>query len=51
MTILIARHGQTDWNVAKRWQSRTDVLLNNKGRAQADQLGSIVIKEVINRAI
>lgn len=43
MTILIARHGQTDWNVAKRWQSRTDVLLNNKGRAQADKLGSILV--------
>ena len=31
MALLIARHGQTDWNVAHRWQSRSDIPLNARG--------------------
>jgi broad specificity phosphatase PhoE len=33
--LYIARHGETDWNVAGRWQGHTDVPLNENGRAQA----------------
>lgn len=33
--LYIARHGETDWNVAGRWQGHTDVPLNANGRAQA----------------
>jgi broad specificity phosphatase PhoE len=42
MTLLIARHGQTDWNVERRWQSRTDIPLNATGYRQATRLGALL---------
>lgn len=38
MPLYIVRHGETDWNAAKRFQSVTDVPLNARGRAQAAAL-------------
>jgi broad specificity phosphatase PhoE len=38
-TLLLARHGQSDWNAARRWQGFADRPLNDRGRAQADELG------------
>src|SRR6185437_15592133 len=37
-TLLIARHGETDWNREGRWQGWADPPLNDTGRAQAKQL-------------
>ncbi len=34
-TILMLRHGETDWNATHRWQGWTDVPLNEHGRQQA----------------
>lgn len=37
-TVLLARHGETDWNVEGRWQGHTDRPLNERGLRQADAL-------------
>ena len=37
-TILLARHGETDWNAERRWQGHSDRPLNERGWAQARAL-------------
>ena len=37
-TILLARHGQSDWNAERRWQGHADRPLTAEGRRQAEVL-------------
>ena len=37
-TILLIRHGETDWNALGRWMGHNDVPLNERGHQQASAL-------------
>lgn len=39
-TLLLVRHGETDWNRDGRWQGHSDTHLNDVGREQAAALAA-----------
>jgi broad specificity phosphatase PhoE len=41
-TILLVRHGETDWNRDRRWQGHADPPLNERGREQARELARLL---------
>lgn len=45
--VLIVRHGETDYNVAGRWQGQLDIPLNDNGRKQAQALAQYLQNEGI----
>jgi len=46
--LLLARHGETDWNREHRIQGKTDVPLNDEGRAQAAALAEELAAEPLD---
>ena len=44
-TLLLARHGETDWNRDGRFQGHADPPLNERGRAQARALALMLADE------
>jgi broad specificity phosphatase PhoE len=47
-TIFLARHGESDWNVEKRFQGHSDRPLTERGREQAHALANLVGSEKID---
>lgn len=48
MKLLLARHGQTDWNATQRFQGQSDLPLNETGRQQAIALGKRLLHQPID---
>jgi broad specificity phosphatase PhoE len=48
--ILLTRHGETEWNRIRRFQGRSDVPLNQKGRDQGHAL-ALALKDEPIKAI
>jgi broad specificity phosphatase PhoE len=45
-TILLARHGETDWNRDGRWQGHSNTSLNRRGKEQARKLAEELSEEI-----
>ena len=43
-SLYLVRHGETDWNAARRIQGRTDIPLNELGREQAATTGRLLAR-------
>jgi broad specificity phosphatase PhoE len=46
-TLILVRHGETDWNRDGRWQGHADAPLNERGRAQARVLADELAGEEV----
>jgi phosphoserine phosphatase len=47
--LILARHGETDWNRENRFQGRADPPLNALGRRQSSELADALAGELIAR--
>jgi broad specificity phosphatase PhoE len=48
LAIILARHGETDWNVAEVFRGRADVALNETGVKQAEMLGEYLSGVIVD---
>jgi probable phosphoglycerate mutase len=46
--VFFVRHGETDWNLQRRYQGSSDIALNSNGRTQANKLAPILAQKTIS---
>lgn len=42
--LVLVRHGETEWNAARRLQGQTDIALSDIGRSQAKALAPVIAR-------
>jgi len=46
--LIVARHGESEWNALGKWTGTTDVHLSEKGFHESSQYGQLIAKTDIN---
>ena len=46
--LILIRHGQSTWNLEKRFTGWVDVDLTDSGKSEAKKAGNLIKKENIN---
>lgn len=46
--VFLVRHGETDWNVQRRYQGSSNIELNTNGRTQAQKLTETLAQKTIS---
>lgn len=47
--LIFIRHGQTEWNLKKKYAGSTDIPLNQKGKAQARKLKKRLSSQTVDK--
>jgi len=50
-SFLLVRHGQTEWNTARRFLGRTDIPLDPQGHRQAAQVARLLSQHPVNQIV